>query len=205
GGSDLPGIPATSFSFHSRTAPSMPGEVACIAATQGMRQASGRFRPTDARVRKALRLLPLPLCIAMSLTAQAAEDRPEDWRLCPIQDAVPAFADAQQPAGSAETRTEQPTDIEGDQLAGTEARPEFEGNVALRRGDQFLGTNKLTFDSDAGHYLADGSVRYQDSGMRLVADSAEGNQNTDTHNIQDVRYQLVSRRGNGGAEHIEMH
>ena len=183
----------------------MPGEVACIAATQGMRQASGRFRPTDARVRKALRLLPLPLCIAMSLTAQAAEDRPEDWRLCPIQDAVPAFADAQQPVGNAETRIEQPTDIEGDQLAGTEARPEFEGNVALRRGDQFLGTNKLTFDSDTGHYLADGSVRYQDSGMRLVADSAEGNQNTDTHNIQDVRYQLMSRRGNGGAEHIEMH
>ena len=136
-------------------APDARTKAACIAATQGIRQASGRFRLTDARVRKALRLLPLPLCIAMSLTAQAAEDRPEDWRLCPIQDAVPAFADAQQPVGTAETRTEQPTDIEGDQLAGTEARPEFEGNVALRRGDQFLGTNKLTFDSDSGHYVAD--------------------------------------------------
>lgn len=156
-------------------------------------------------MRKALRLLPLPLCIAMSLTAQAAEDRPEDWRLCPLQEAVPAFADAQPPVGSADARAAQPTDIEGDQLAGTESKPEFEGNVALRRGDQFLGTNKLTFDSDSGHYVADGSVRYQDAGMRLVADSAEGNQNTDTHSIRNVRYQLVSRRGNGGAGHIEMH
>ena len=156
-------------------------------------------------MRTAFRLLPLPFCIAMSLAAHAADDRPEDWRLCPIQDAVPAFAEAQAPIGNAETRAEQPTDIEGDQLGGTDTHPLFEGNVALRRGDQFLGTQKLNFDSETGHYLAEGDVRYQDSGMRLVADSAEGNQNSDTHNIQDVRYQLMSRRGNGGAEHIEMH
>ncbi len=156
-------------------------------------------------MRPVFRLLPLSLCIAVSLSAHAANDRPEDWRLCPIQDAVPAFADAQAPIGKPEARAAQPTDIEGDQLVGTDAKPEFQGNVALRRGDQFLGTNKLNYDSDTGKYVAEGSVRYQDSGMRLVADRAEGDQNTDTHNLHDVRYQLMSRRGNGGAEHIEMH
>src|SRR3546814_7749116 len=102
------------------------------------------------------------------------------------------------------TRVDQPTNIEGDQLSGTESAPQFEGNVSLSRGDQFLGTDKLTFDSETGKYVATGSVRYQDSGMRVIADRAEGNQETDSHDLQNVRYQLVSRRGNGGASHIEM-
>jgi LPS-assembly protein len=159
----------------------------------------------DARVRKALRLLPLPACIAFSLAAHAADDRPETWKLCPVQDAVPAFSDAQQPVAANPDRIDQPTDIEGDTLSGTEDQRQFEGNVALRRGDQFLGTDKLTYDSETGHYVAIGRVRYQDAGMRLVADKAEGNQESDTHDISNVRYQLVSRRGNGGADHIEMH
>jgi LPS-assembly protein len=160
----------------------------------------------DACVRKALRLLPLPACIALAFAAHAADERPEDWKLCPVQDAVPAFSDAQRPAApKGAIRADQPTDIEGDTLSGTDATPQFEGNVALRRGDQFLGTDKLTYDSETGHYVAIGRVRYQDAGMRLVADKAEGNQETDTHDIGNVRYQLVSRRGNGGADHIELH
>jgi LPS-assembly protein len=263
-------------------------------------------------VRRTFRLLPLPLCIALSLTAHAADrNQAEDWRLCPIQDAVPAFPDAPSPqaassqtqvegstmapaagppagtpalasapgapatpgaiaaaapspaaapagvmpapaaAGSAPSatpaaavppasgaaapavvagtrvpveagapvtdtaaapprpkapeRVDQPTDIAGDELAGTYENPEYHGNVVLRRADQFLGADNLDFHSATGKYVAQGSVRYQDSGMRLIADRAEGDQNTDTHNIQDVRYQLIARRGNGGAEHIEMH
>ena len=35
-------------------------------------------------MRKHLRLLPLPFCIALSLSAQAADDHPEDWGLCPV-------------------------------------------------------------------------------------------------------------------------
>jgi LPS-assembly protein len=217
-----------------------------------MRQASDRFPLTDARVRRTLRLLPLPLFIGMSLAAHAAENRPDDWRLCPIQDAVPAFPDAptirppgataapspsatatlseppapapatsgQAPASptptpedvaalhaqhSPEVRAQQPTDIAGDQLLGTYQNPQYHGNVVLRRADQFLGADNLDYQSETGRYVAQGAVRYQDSGMRMVADRAEGDQNTDTHNIQNVRYQLISRRGNGGAEHIEMH
>jgi LPS-assembly protein len=163
------------------------------------------LKTTAPRVRKALRLLPLPVLIAVSLAAHADDDRPEDWRLCPVVDAIPAFADAQNPTGITSTRVEQPTDISGDTLAGTEDNPVFEGNVSLRRGDQFLGTDKLTFESETGKYIATGSVRYQDAGMRLVAATAEGNQNSDTHQLNDVDYQLVSRRGNGGADHITMH
>ena len=108
------------------------------------------------------------------------------------------------PAPTPEARAKQPTDIAGDQLGGTDENPQFHGNVVLRRADQFLGANNLDYQSETGRYVAEGAVRYQDSGMRMVADRAEGDQNTDTHNIQNVRYQLISRRGNGGAEHIEM-
>lgn len=158
-------------------------------------------------MRPVLRLLPLPLCIACSLAAYAADDRPADWKLCPLDDAVPVFSEAQATAaGSAQTRAAQPTDIVGDSLDGIDGQSmHYQGNVALKRGDQFLGTDNLTYDSQTERYVAEGNVRYQDSGMRMLADRAEGDQAADTHKIENVRYQLVSRRGNGGAGSIEMH
>lgn len=160
--------------------------------------------PTDARVRNTFRLLPLSLCIALALPAQAADDS-DTWRLCPVGDAVPAFGDAPEPIGTPELRTTQPTDIEGDELQDTQAQQTLvQGNVQLKRGDQFLGTDRLTYNSETGDYTAEGSVRYQDSGMRIVADRAEGNQESDTHSISDLRYQLIERRGNGGAKRIEL-
>ncbi len=38
----------------------------------------------------------------------------------------------------------------------------------------------------------------------MKARRAEGNQESDTHKISDIQYQLVSRRGNGGAESIDL-
>lgn len=157
-------------------------------------------------MRPSLRLLPLPLCIALSLSAQAQEtEMADDWSLCPVEDAVPAFAETQAPTGSPETRSAQPTDIEGDSVTGAEgSSTTFQGNVALTRGDQFLGSDQLSYDSETGQYVAEGNVRYQDHGMRLVARRAEGDQDTDTHKIDDLKYQLVSRRGNGGAQRIDL-
>lgn len=171
------------------------------------------------RVRRALRLLPLPLLIAASLPAWADDDMPPNWSQCPVQDAVPVFpetpaaatdagnadATATTPKLSSKQRVELPTDIIGDHVSGTEDNPILNGHVALTRGDQFLGTDRLTSNNETGNYEATGSVRYQDSGIRLVAASADGNLDQDTHRLEDVRYQLISRRGNGGAESAEMH
>lgn len=161
-------------------------------------------------MRPALRLLPLPFCIAVSLTAQADELlRPNYWALCPIEDSVPAFADAQAPVGSVEDRENQPTDIDGDQFEGLSGMDsDFTGNVSgdvtLRRGDQFLGTDDLQFSQDDGTFVASGNVRYQDAGMRVVADRLEGDTIAEAYSMDNVRYQLTARRGNGGAERIEM-
>jgi LPS-assembly protein len=171
------------------------------------------------RVRRSLRLLPLPLLIAACLPAWADDDMPPNWGLCPVQDAVPAFPDATAPGNGiapaaaaapprldSKQRIELPTDIIGDQISGIEGSDTtFSGHVALTRGDQFLGTDRLTSNSETGNYEASGSVRYQDSGIRLVAASATGNMDEDTHRLDDVHYQLISRRGNGGADRAEMH
>jgi len=159
------------------------------------------------RVRQLPALLPLPIFLALSLQSYAAEPEP-DWRLCPAEDAIANFADADAATSdsvSPELRAQLPTDISGDQLGATEGESTtFSGNVALTRGDQFLGTDNLSFDAATNRYTAQGNVRYQDSAMRLVADSAEGDQDADSHNVRNVRYQLIERRGNGGAGQIEL-
>ncbi|WP_345776521.1 LPS assembly protein LptD [Lysobacter sp. H21R4] len=155
-------------------------------------------------MRNRLHLLPLSMCIALALPAFSARAS-EDWSLCPLEDAVPAFDDAPAPGGLDGARIDQPTDISGDALNASETdNTVFQGNVALRRGDQFLGTDRLSYRSDDGTYVADGSVRYQDSGMRIVAERAHGDQDADTHTIEDLRYQLIEQRGNGGAERIDI-
>lgn len=161
-------------------------------------------------MRTALRLLPLPFCIAVSLSAQADDQlRPNYWALCPIEDAVPAFTDAQAPVGTVEDRERQPTDIDGDAFDGlsgidSDFTGNVSGNVTLRRGDQFLGTDDLQFSQDDGTFVADGNVRYQDRGMRIIADRVEGDTIAESYRMDSVRYQLTDRRGNGGADHIRM-
>ena len=133
-------------------------------------------------------------------------DMPPDYGLCPIEDAVPPFADAPQTklGISPDARKQLPTELEGDEQSGTVEIPVLQGNVALSRGDQFLGTDKLTFDSEKETYVAEGSVRFRDSGMRIVAERASGSQADDTHRIEHLKYQLTDRRGNGGADRIEL-
>ncbi len=160
-------------------------------------------------MRPVFRLLPLPLCIAMSLAApvaRAADDKPEDYSLCPVDDAVPLFADAQAPVGlPAQDRNNLPTDINGDSVEGVNGETvNVQGKVTLKRGDQFLGTDKLTYDQQTEQYVADGNVRFQDSGFRILADRATGDQSRDQHKIDNIRYQLTTARGNGRADNIEM-
>ncbi|KAF1711511.1 LPS-assembly protein LptD [Pseudoxanthomonas kalamensis DSM 18571] len=144
----------------------------------------------------------------------ADEGKPPNWGLCTVQDAIPSFdlrTDPQSngielsPAESREQRAELPTEITGDSQTGTETNMAYQGDVELRRGDQYLRADNLIVDQETGKYQAAGHVRYQDSGMRVIAETAHGDQDNDTHSIENLQYQLVSRRGNGGADRIEMH
>src|SRR5690606_9518716 len=123
-----------------------------------------------------------------------ADDKPVNWGLCPATEVVPAFSEA----------PEADTAAAASQLAGTRRLPQYQANVLLKRGDQFMGTDSLRLDTESGNDIAEGNVRYPDSPIRMVAERAEGNQESDSHKISNIKYQLVSRRGNGGAESIDL-
>ena len=131
-------------------------------------------------VRKKLHLLPLPFCIALSLSAHAADEAPEDWGQCPIEDAVPVFIDripaADNTAQASDANAASgATEVNGDRMSGTDGQVvDLDGNVNLRRGDQVLLADRLSYDQDKETYTAEGSVRYQDRGMRLIAARAKG-------------------------------
>lgn len=155
-------------------------------------------------MRRILCLLPLPVSIAVSLPAIAV-DEPLSWALCPAQTPLPGLENTPRSQLPDTTlRKQSPTTIEGDKLSGTSSTPTYQGNVALTRGDQFLGADQLHMDTDSGNYVAEGHVRYRDSAFRLVASRAEGNQDTDTHKVTDIKYQLVDRRGNGAAQSVDI-
>ncbi|WDS37482.1 LPS assembly protein LptD [Pseudoxanthomonas sp.] len=163
-------------------------------------------------MRRALRLLPIPFSVALALPAMAANEKPVSYALCPVEDPIPAFDGAPaavSPLDQAAERAKSqllPTDVTGDSLVGNgeQSTLDYKGNVRLIRGDQFLNADNFSLNQDEGTYVANGNVRYQDSGIRVIAKRASGNQNDDTHNIEDVQYQLMARRGNGIADSIHM-
>ena len=158
----------------------------------------------------SLRLLPLSLAIAMTLAqaktpgparAHAQSKHPaNEWALC-RGDAVPAFA-GQPPTGSKDARATTPADIQSDSAdlskAGTSV---FEGNAELRRADQRLLADRVTYQHEQDTWQAIGSVKYQDSSVRLTADRADGDLDKDISTVDAVQYQLRNVRGNGKAAH----
>ena len=156
-------------------------------------------------MRKNLRLLPLPFFIALSLSAHAADDHPENWGQCPVTDAVPTFVDDIPKHDPAPGANPEDTQVSGDRVTGTEGQVlNMDGHVYLTKGQQQLLADNLNFDQEHDTYTADGKVRYQDGAMRLTASRAKGDQTRDSHELEDIRYQLLSRRGNGTADRITM-
>ncbi|AXI84469.1 LPS-assembly protein LptD [Xylella taiwanensis] len=154
---------------------------------------------------RVFHLLPLPLSIAICLSA-LAEEKPPNWGLCPATLPLQGFEQAPKTDKHvAQIRPQLPTNIEGDTLTGTASTPLYQGNVVLVRGDQFLGADSVRIDTETGGYIAEGHVRYQDASVRVIADRAEGNQNTDVHKISNIRYQLIDHRGNGVAQSVDIH
>lgn len=161
--------------------------------------------------RPALRLLPLCLAIACATHAQAVQARdaaPATWDLCPDAQTLPLFrplSNAVSQASSPADEAQLPTDIDGESIdISQQDVTVLSGNVQMQRGDQWLGTDKLTYRHDTERFHTDGQVKYQDDGLRFTADRAEGDQKADRMQLQNVRYQFSQQLGNGTAESLTM-
>lgn len=151
--------------------------------------------------RPALRLL--PLCLAMACAAHAQEPaRPAQWALCPDTGTLPLY----RPLPGARKAPENPaTDISAAQLDVSEQDVTvLTGEVELVRGEQWLGTDKLTYDHRRETFETGGPARYQDRGLRLQAQRARGDQRADTVQLEQVQYQFNEQAGNGRADAIEL-
>lgn len=165
-------------------------------------------------MRPTFRLLPLSLAAAALAAppAHAADShKPLSYDLCPAGDVIPPFDNslpkADNEVDKAKLRAErenEDTVITANQQSGTATEPEYNGAVELHHGDQSLYAEHLQANQDTGDYEATGSVHYQDTDLRAIAERVHGNQNTNSHQIDNVQYQLVSKRGNGTADSARM-
>ena len=151
--------------------------------------------------RPVLRLL--PLCLAIACSARAQDSLSDaTWDLCPAPEGLPLFQPL--PEGDKPAKgTPQPTDIDAEHLDVSEKNVTvLTGDVELRRGEQWLGTDKLTYRHETETFVTEGPVRFQDRTFRFLAAKAEGNQKAETIRLQDVQYQFNENLGNGRADTI---
>ncbi|MBP6596719.1 MAG: LPS assembly protein LptD [Arenimonas sp.] len=152
--------------------------------------------------RPALRLL--PFCLAMACAARAQEPAPANWDLCPATDSLPLFRPLPtgEPAGPDAL---QPTDVSALDLDVSEQKiTVFSGQVELQRGEQWLGTDKLTFSHETERFVTEGDVTFQDRGLRFIARKAEGDQKAEEIKLEQVQFQFNQNLGNGSADSLTL-
>ena len=94
----------------------------------------------------------------MACTARAQETEAPTWELCPVTDALPLFQPLPE-AGAKPSRENLPTDVSAEHLdVSKEKVTVLTGKVELRRGDQWLGTDQLTYQHDAETFATQGPV-----------------------------------------------
>jgi LPS-assembly protein len=80
----------------------------------------------------------------------------------------------------------------------------MQGNVRLERADQLLQADEVFYNDDTTSYDAIGNVRYQEAGSLMSADRIRGTTTPEYGNADHVKYQMLTSRGNGVADHAEL-
>ena len=148
-----------------------------------------------------LRVAPLASALLLaiaSLPAAARSSTPEEWVLC-RPNALLDFWNPDLPKDG--VREESPAELAAERFdVSNEKFYVLEGDVEIRRADQYIAADTLRYDVEQERYEAEGNVHYQDRGLLLGADKAVGELGDEDRNTLDnVRYQLLDARGNGQA------
>ena len=98
-----------------------------------------------------------------------------------------------------------PADMQADRFDSSDSKKYvLTGHARLQRVDQLLQGDRLSYDSESTAYTAEGHVRYQDRGLLLAADKAQGTTTPNASTLDQVRYQVLSSRGNGTADRARL-
>ncbi|MFA7319962.1 MAG: LPS assembly protein LptD [Dokdonella sp.] len=120
-----------------------------------------------------------------------------DWSLCPKNDLLD-FHVADLPTQGERALAD--TEIKGRQTqSGDGETYVLEGDASIQQLDQLIRADRFTYARTSTQWTAQGNVRYQDRDMLLSASEASGTTAPNQAKVKQVRYQLLSSRGNGRA------
>jgi LPS-assembly protein len=164
-----------------------------------------------------LHLLALAVALASPAAASAADDAPvcpvgvlkcpkpkhlDDFSLCKRNDLLDFYRPGL-PEGT--DRSQSQTDISARKISSTDSSHyRLEGEVELQRADELVRADTITYDSTTTAYDAQGNVRVQQTGMLMSADHARGTNVPRTSYLDNIRYQMLDKRGNGTAATANM-
>jgi len=115
-----------------------------------------------------------PGAVPTAPTVPLAQPAAADWALCRAPATFGPFRSAPPSAGR-EARATANVVVDADTLdLSAQNVTTFRGNVELTRADQWLGTEALEYDHDAGTWRSPGPIRFEDEGLRLRAATATG-------------------------------
>ena len=139
----------------------------------------------------------------MLLAGPALAQGEADWSLCRpnslLEFYVPEIAGVTTPRATA------PTDFSAASVSVTgESDYRLEGDVVVTRADQRIAADSMQYQQAGERVEAQGNVRYQDRTLMLSADKAVSEIGKDHSTLDNVRYQLLSARGNGTAAKAEL-
>lgn len=98
-------------------------------------------------------------------------------------------------------REESPAEMQAERFDVSDStRYLLEGGVEIQRADQRIAADRIFYDTKGETYDAQGNVQYQDRGLLLGAERAQGELTKDRNTLEGVDYQLLTARGNGSAD-----
>ncbi len=135
----------------------------------------------------------LAVCVA---PLRAAPPSPSNWSLC-CQPPLAAPTETVRPDRNV------PIDLTSDSAASTSLQEyQLSGNVLMRRADQRLQADFLSYDQATGRVMADGNITYSETDLSLTGEHVELELQADRGLVKGVQYRLFQRHARGGASSV---
>ncbi|HET9836218.1 MAG TPA: putative LPS assembly protein LptD, partial [Rhodanobacteraceae bacterium] len=154
----------------------------------------------------ALAVLPATAAVAQTaklvcpLGAFTCPSNRNDFSLCKKNDLLDFYVPGLPTTGDTSQAV---SDMQADRLESPDSNVfHLLGDVRLQRLDQLLRADRLDYTKDTTAYLAEGNVRYQDRSQLFAASRMQGTTTPEHGVADDVRFQMLSSRGNGDAKQV---
>jgi LPS-assembly protein len=155
----------------------------------------------------ALAVLPAAAAVAQTTTqyvcplgAFVCPHQKDDYSLCKKNDLLDFYVPGLPTTGDA---SQAMSDVQADRLESPDSNFfQLYGDVRLQRLDELLRADRVDYTKDTTAYLATGNVRYQDRSQLFAASRMQGTTTPEHGTADDVRFQLLTSRGNGTAKQV---